>query len=35
MNKKDIELEGLRKAEVGTIITMGCSECEGLEKHKN
>lgn len=34
MNQKDIKLEELRKAEKGTIVTMGCSECEGLEKHK-
>lgn len=34
MNQKDNKLEELRKIEVGTIVVMGCSECEGLEKHK-
>lgn len=32
--ERDIELEQLKNAEVGTVERMGCANCEGLEEHK-
>ena len=32
--ERDREFEELKKAEVGTVVPMGCTECEGLEDHE-
>jgi len=31
--QREQELEGLRNAEIGTIMVIGCSGCESLEEH--
>lgn len=31
---KDMTIEDMKNAEVGTVVCMGCRECEGIEEHQ-
>jgi|LakMenEpi03Aug12_release.lakeMendotaPanAssembly.Ray.scaffolds.fasta_scaffold349228_2 hypothetical protein len=33
-NNRDLTREEMKNAEIGVIVSMGCSGCEGCEEHK-